>query len=158
MVDLSYQVEQEGLFAMLMGEFQHNIDAKGRLIVPAKLREDLGESFILTKGLDGCLFGYPQEEWEKLEKKLNDMPLSKKESRTFVRYFYAGASEVEIDKQGRINIPQNLREHAAITKGCLVVGVSDRIEIWDEDRWQAFSTAAAENFDEIAENMVDFGF
>lgn len=143
---------------MLMGEFQHNIDAKGRLIVPAKLRDCLGETFIITKGLDGCLFGYPVSEWEKLEIKLNEMPLSKKEARTFVRYFYSGATEVEIDKQGRINIPQNLREHATISKSCMIIGVSDRIEIWDEERWQEYAKAAAENFDEIAETMIDFGF
>ncbi|MHC5249586.1 division/cell wall cluster transcriptional repressor MraZ [Enterococcus sp. LJL90] len=143
---------------MLMGEFQHNIDAKGRLIVPAKIRDDLGENFVLTKGLDGCLFGYPVNEWAKLEVKLNEMPLSKKDARTFVRYFYAGASEVEIDKQGRINIPQSLREHAAITKGCMIIGVSDRIEIWDESRWQTYAKEAEENFDQIAETMSDFGF
>jgi len=139
---------------MLMGEFRHNIDAKGRLIVPSKLREELGEQFVLTRGLDGCLFGYPMSEWNELESKLNDMPLAKKDARTFVRFFYSAATECELDKQGRINIPNTLRNYAT---ECVIVGVSNRIEIWDEAKWQEFSEAAEENFDEIAENMIDFG-
>ncbi|AZP93996.1 division/cell wall cluster transcriptional repressor MraZ [Enterococcus mundtii] len=142
---------------MLMGEFRHNIDAKGRLIVPSKLREELGEQFVLTRGLDGCLFGYPMSEWNALESKLNDMPLAKKDARTFVRFFYSAATECELDKQGRINIPNTLRNYATITKECVIVGVSNRIEIWDEAKWQEFSEAAEENFNEIAENMIDFG-
>ncbi|MGM9902965.1 MAG: division/cell wall cluster transcriptional repressor MraZ [Enterococcus sp.] len=142
---------------MFMGEYRHNIDSKGRLIVPSKLREELGEQFVLTRGLDGCLFGYPMSEWNKLEAKLNEMPLAKKDARTFVRFFYSAATECELDKQGRINIPPTLRNYAALTKECVVVGVSNRIEIWDETRWQEFSEAAEENFDEIAENMIDFG-
>ncbi|MBO1300627.1 MULTISPECIES: division/cell wall cluster transcriptional repressor MraZ [Enterococcus] len=142
---------------MLMGEYRHNIDAKGRLIVPSKLREELGEQFVLTRGLDGCLFGYPMSEWNELESKLNDMPLAKKDARTFVRFFYSAATECELDKQGRINIPNTLRNYATITKECVIVGVSNRIEIWDEAKWQEFSEAAEENFDEIAENMIDFG-
>jgi len=146
-----------GVVSMLMGEFRHNIDAKGRLIVPSKLREELGEQFVLTRGLDGCLFGYPMSEWNELESKLNDMPLAKKDARTFVRFFYSAATECELDKQGRINIPNTLRNYATITKECVIVGVSNRIEIWDEAKWQEFSEAAEENFDEIAENMIDFG-
>ena len=146
-----------GVVSMLMGEFRHNIDAKGRLIVPSKLREELGEQFVLTRGLDGCLFGYPMSEWNALESKLNDMPLAKKDARTFVRFFYSAATECELDKQGRINIPNTLRNYATITKECVIVGVSNRIEIWDEAKWQEFSEAAEENFDEIAENMIDFG-
>ena len=142
---------------MFMGEFQHSIDAKGRLIIPAKFREKLGENFVLTRILDGCLFGYPQDEWEKLEEKLNEMPLAKKDARLFVRFFYSAATECELDKQGRINIPQSLRQHANLEKSCVIVGVSNRIEIWDETRWQAFTDAAEENFDEIAESMIDFG-
>lgn len=146
-----------GVVSMLMGEFRHNIDAKGRLIVPSKLREELGEQFVLTRGLDGCLFGYPMSEWNELESKLNDMPLAKKDARTFVRFFYSAATECELDKQGRINIPNTLRNYATITKECVIVGVSNRIEIWDEAKWQEFSEAAEENFNEIAENMIDFG-
>lgn len=140
-----------------MGEFQHTIDAKGRLIMPSKLREKLGEKFVVTRGLDGCLFGYPLSEWEQLEGKLNDMPLAKKDARTFVRFFYSAATECELDKQGRINIPASLRTHGNLIKNCVIVGVSNRIEIWDEERWQAFTEEAEENFDEIAESMIDFG-
>ena len=142
---------------MFMGEFQHTIDTKGRLIMPAKLREKLGEKFVVTRGLDGCLFGYPLSEWAVLEAKLNEMPLAKKDARTFVRFFYSAATECELDKQGRINLPISLRNHGNLTKNCVIVGVSKRIEIWDEERWHAFSEEAEENFDEIAESMIDFG-
>ena len=140
-----------------MGEFQHTIDTKGRLIMPAKLREKLGEKFVVTRGLDGCLFGYPLSEWAVLEAKLNEMPLAKKDARTFVRFFYSAATECELDKQGRINLPISLRNHGNLTKNCVIVGVYNRIEIWDEERWHAFSEEAEENFDEIAESMIDFG-
>ncbi|MDT1958044.1 division/cell wall cluster transcriptional repressor MraZ [Carnobacterium divergens] len=143
---------------MLMGEFKHNIDAKGRLIMPAKFREDLGEKFIITRGMDGCLFGYPEKEWTTLEEKLKQLPLAKKDARAFTRFFYSAATECELDKQGRINIPQTLREHAELDKVCHVIGVSDRIEIWSQDRWEKFSEEAEESFDEIAESMIDFGF
>lgn len=143
---------------MLMGEYRHNIDSKGRLIVPSKFREELGNKFVVTRGMDGCLFGYHLNEWEKLEEKLKEMPLAKKEARTFVRFFYSAATECELDKQGRINIPSTLRSHASLVKECVVIGVSDRIEIWSQDRWQEYSLAAEENFDELAETMVDFGF
>lgn len=147
-----------GVLAMLMGEYQHNIDAKGRLIVPSKFREELGEKFVVTRGMDGCLFGYPLNEWSQLEAKLQEMPLAKKDARTFVRFFYSAATECEIDKQGRINIPANLRTHASLEKGCVVIGVSNRIEIWSDERWHAFSDEVEENFDELAETMIDFGF
>lgn len=140
-----------------MGEFQHTIDTKGRLTMPARFRELLGEKFIVTRGLDGCLFGYPMDQWEKLEAKLSEMPLAKKDARTFVRFFYSAATECEIDKQGRINIPNSLRTHGALQKNCVVIGVSNRIEIWDESRWNEFSNTSEESFDEIAENMIDFG-
>lgn len=141
-----------------MGEFQHNVDAKGRLIVPSKLREQLGEKFVVTRGMDGCLFGYPLTEWSKLETKLNEMPLSKKDTRAFVRFFYSAATECEIDKQGRINIPSTLRNHASLEKECVVIGVANRIEIWDCARWNAFTEETEASFDDIAETMVDFGF
>ena len=141
---------------MFMGEYRHTIDAKGRLIVPAKFREQLGDSFVVTRGMDGCLFGYTQEEWNILETKLQKLPLTKKDARAFVRFFYSAATECEIDKQGRINIPKSLRTYAALQKKCVVVGVSNRFEIWSEDRWEAFADEAEENFDDIAENMIDF--
>ena len=143
---------------MLMGEFRHALDSKGRLIIPAKLREKLGERFVLTRGLEGCLFGYPMSNWETLEEKLQKLPLAKRDARTFVRFFYSAATECEYDKQGRINIPKSLQEHAALSKACVIVGVSERIEIWSQERWQEISQKAEEDFDEIAENMIDFGF
>ncbi|MGY3704380.1 division/cell wall cluster transcriptional repressor MraZ [Vagococcus martis] len=142
---------------MFMGEFQHNIDSKGRLIVPSKLRDSLGERFIVTRGMDGCLFGYTLDSWANLEASMKDMPLTKKDARTFVRFFYSAATECEIDKQGRINISVKLREFAGLEKPCVIIGVSDRIEIWSEDRWLAFSKEAEENFDDIAEGLIDFG-
>ncbi|MCQ9210076.1 division/cell wall cluster transcriptional repressor MraZ [Granulicatella seriolae] len=143
---------------MLIGEYQHTVDAKGRMIVPAKFRDDLGLSFIITRGFDGCLFGYPAEQWAQIQEKLKQLPLSKKESRSFTRFFYSAATEVEIDKQGRVNIPQTLRDFAKLEKNCRVVGISDRIEIWSEARWLEFAESAEENFEELAENMIDFGF
>ncbi len=143
---------------MLLGEYKHNVDAKGRLIIPSKFREDLGERFIVTRGLDGCLFGYPMAEWTTLESKLKQLPLAKKESRAFTRFLYSAATECSLDKQGRINLPNPLINHASLEKACYVIGVSDRIEIWSEERWDAFSQAANESFEEIAEEMIDFGF
>lgn len=143
---------------MLLGEYKHSIDSKGRLIVPAKFRDDLGVNFIVTRGLDGCLFGYPMEEWRELETKLKQLPLAKKETRAFTRFLYSAATECSLDKQGRINLPNTLIDHAALEKTCFVIGVSDRIEIWSEDRWTSFAEDANESFEDIAEEMIDFGF
>ncbi|RRG09518.1 MAG: transcriptional regulator MraZ [Lactobacillus sp.] len=141
---------------MFMGEYSHSIDTKKRLIIPAKFREELGTQFVVTRGMDGCLFGYPMSEWQVLEGKLKELPLTKKDARSFVRFFYSAATECELDKQGRINLPATLCQHAGLEKKCVIVGVSDRIEIWSEDRWNSFADEAEENFDEIAEKM-DFG-
>lgn len=143
---------------MLMGEYQHSIDSKGRLIVPAKFRESLGNSFIITRGLDGCLFGYPMSEWKNVEEKLQQLPLAKKQSRQFVRFFYSAATECVIDKQGRINLPKTLIDFADLEKSCYLVGVAQRIEIWSEERWESFSEEAEKSYEEIAEEMIDFGF
>lgn len=144
-----------GGLAMFMGEFEHSIDAKGRLIIPAKFREQLGDHFVVTRGMDGCLFGYPLAEWAVLQDKLKALPLNHKDARAFVRFFYSAATECEVDKQGRINLPKPLCEHAALTKQCVIVGVANRFEIWSAERWTAFATAAEENFDDIAEK-IDF--
>ncbi|ACA39031.1 MraZ protein [Lysinibacillus fusiformis] len=141
-----------------MGEYQHSVDAKGRLIVPAKFREALGEAFVVTRGLDNCLFGYPMNEWRKLEEKLKDLPMTKKDTRAFARFFFSGATEVEIDKQGRINIPATLMQHAHLVKECVVLGVSNRIEIWAKDAWEAYFSESEQSFNEIAENMIGFDF
>ncbi|GLC87560.1 transcriptional regulator MraZ [Lysinibacillus piscis] len=141
-----------------MGEYQHSVDAKGRLIVPAKFREALGETFVVTRGLDNCLFGYPMNEWRKLEEKLKDLPMTKKDTRAFARFFFSGATEVEIDKQGRINIPSMLIQHAQLVKECVVLGVSNRIEIWAKDAWEAYFSESEQSFNDIAENMIGFDF
>ncbi|SDL77094.1 division/cell wall cluster transcriptional repressor MraZ [Sediminibacillus halophilus] len=141
---------------MFMGEFQHNIDTKGRIIVPAKFREGLGETFVLTRGLDQCLFAYPMDEWSLLEEKLKKLPLTKKDARAFTRFFFSGAVECEVDKQGRINIPAPLRKYAGLEKGCVVIGVSNRIEFWSDSEWETYFEASEDSFAEIAENMMDF--
>lgn len=141
-----------------MGEYQHSVDAKGRLIVPAKFREALGETFVLTRGLDNCLFGYPMDEWRKLEEKLKGLPMTKKDTRAFARFFFSGATEVEIDKQGRINIPSTLIAHAHLVKECVVLGVSNRIEVWAKDAWETYFNESEQSFNEIAENMIGFDF
>lgn len=139
-----------------MGEYKHNLDTKGRIIVPSKFRELLDEQFVITRGLDRCLFAYTQDEWGRIEEKLKTLPLTKKDARKFTRLFFSGATDVEIDKQGRINIPQNLREYAGLSKDCTVIGVSSRIEIWDSAAWEDFYTDSEENFEDIAEDLIDF--
>ena len=140
---------------MLMGEYSHSLDAKGRLIFPAKLREQMGDKFVISKGLDGCLFAFPPEEWEKLETKLMKLPLTNKEARKFSRYLLAGAIEAELDKQGRVLLPQNLREAAALERDVVLCGVGSRVEIWDRGRW--LTCSGYEDVDEIADNMADLG-
>jgi MraZ protein len=141
---------------MFMGEHHHNIDSKGRLIVPAKFRDDLGEVFVLTRGLDQCLFGYPLSEWKEIEQKLKALPLTKKDARAFTRFFFSGATESEIDKQGRTNIPTPLLQYAKLDKECVILGVSNRIEIWSKQIWEDYFNESEESFAEIAENMIGF--
>ena len=141
---------------MFMGEYHHNVDTKGRLIVPAKFREDLGEMFVLTRGLDQCLFGYPLNEWKIIEEKLKGLPMTKKDARAFTRFFFSGATECEIDKQGRINISSPLLNYAKLEKECVILGVSNRIEIWSQDIWNDYFSESADSFAEIAENMIGF--
>ncbi|MBC2372565.1 division/cell wall cluster transcriptional repressor MraZ [Listeria booriae] len=141
---------------MFMGEYQHNIDIKGRLIVPSKFREQLGDQFVITRGLDKCLFAYPLDEWKKVEEKIQTLPLTKKDARSFTRFFFSGASECELDKQGRMNIPSNLTSYAALEKETVIVGVASRIEIWSKSEWDAFYVDAQESFADIAENMIGF--
>ncbi|RPF47999.1 MraZ protein [Hydrogenoanaerobacterium saccharovorans] len=119
---------------MLIGEYAHSLDAKGRVNFPAKMREHLGEHFILTKGLDGCLFVYAMDEWGRLEEKIKALPMSK--ARTLQRFLFSGAVDVELDKQGRIVIPPNLRDYAELSKEVMIIGASVRAEIWDKEKWQ----------------------
>lgn len=139
---------------MFMGEYDHTIDPKGRVIVPSKFREEIGERFILTLGLDGCLFGYPMAEWEVFVTGLKKLPGSK-EARQFQRHFLACAADVEVDKQGRFLIPPRLREEAGLEKDVLIVGVLSKIEIWSKERWE--QNNCYENMDEVAEHMAEFG-
>lgn len=141
---------------MFMGEYNHTIDTKGRLIVPAKLRELLGEDFVVTKGLDGCLFAYPGEEWKAFEEKLRTLPLTNKNARKFSRFFLAGAAGCEVDKQGRILIPAVLREFAQLEKDVVLVGVLNRVEIWSKAKWQE-TNEEYDNMDDIAEQMEELG-
>lgn len=142
---------------MFYGEYQHTVDPKGRVIVPSKFREGLGENFIVTKGLDNCLFAYSKEEWANLEAKLRALPFTDKDVRAFVRFFFAGACECELDKQGRILIPQNLREYASLEKDIYVIGVSTRVEIWDKSKWDVYSSDDNVSADSIAEKMALLG-
>ena len=143
---------------MFMGEYSHNIDAKGRMIVPSKFREQLGDEFVVTKGLDGCLFVYPNEEWQNIEEKFRNVPLTSKDARKFSRFFFAGATTCEVDKQGRILIPSVLREFASLQKDVVFVGVGSRIEIWSKESWNNSISNYDDNMDEVAENMDSLGF
>lgn len=143
---------------MLLGEYKHSVDSKGRVIIPSKFREKLGDRFIVTRGLDGCLFGYPMEEWQKVEKQLQELPMTKKDARKFTRFFYSAATECKIDKQGRINLPQVLIDYANISKTSYLIGVSNRIEIWNEEKWNLYTEETEDDFEDIAEDLIDFGF
>ena len=140
---------------MFMGEYNHSIDAKGRMIVPAKFREQLGNEFVVTKGLDGCLFVYSNEEWHRIEENLRDKPLTSREARKFMRFFFAGAATCEVDKQGRILIPAALKEFAALQKDVVLIGVGNRAEIWSKERYDG--TVTYEDMEEIAKHMSELG-
>ena len=140
---------------MFMSEYNHTVDAKGRLIIPSKFREVLGEEFVVSKGMDGCLFVYANEDWEAFEQKLTSLPLINKEARQFARFFLAGAAQVEVDKQGRILLPASLRSFENLDKDVVLVGVGSRIEIWDKEKYEALS--ADENMDDIANAMEALG-
>ena len=142
---------------MLLGEYEHTLDAKGRLAMPAKLRESLGSKFIITKGLDGCLFVYDMEQWHQLEQKLAALPMSRKTARDFTRFLFGGACEGECDKQGRVLLPANLRRHAGLEKDAVIVGVDSRAEIWDAGRWNEYNEENAEDVSELAEQLADLG-
>jgi len=143
---------------MLMGEYVHIMDEKGRVNVPARLREELGDNFVVTRGLDNCLFIYPAGEWAILAAKLRNLPSSKAEARAFLRRLFSGAAEVELDRQGRVLIPPPLREHASLQKEVIFIGVSNRAELWSKEKWEEYSKEAGRSFEEVAEKMEDFPF
>ena len=140
-----------------MGEYLHTIDAKGRIILPVKFRDELGDNFVITKGLDNCLFIYDQAEWEILSGKLKQLPLAKPEARAFVRFFFAGAMQLECDKQGRFLVPGNLREYAVLEKDVVLIGVSNRVEVWSKSTWEKYNEEISPAVAEIAETLVDLG-
>ena len=142
---------------MFMGEYHHNIDDKNRLIIPSKFRDELGEEFIITRGIDACLFVYSKSSWQKIVDKLETLPFTNNDARNFNRFFLSGATAVELDKQGRAGISQTLTNYAALDKECVVIGVGDRLEIWAKENWDNFYNSAKDNMSDIAENLFDGG-
>ena len=138
-----------------MGEYHHNIDDKNRIVLPGKFRNNDMDKVVVTRGLEHCLYLFSFKEWEKLVEKLNTLPFTKKDARTFMRSFFAGATVCEFDKQGRINITSSLVNYAGLTKECVIIGVNDRIEIWDEKLFDDFMDANSSKLDEIAENLFE---
>ena len=141
---------------MLLGEYFHNIDAKGRIILPSKFRSELGERFIVTKGFDGCLYGYSVEEWKNIEDKIKTLPqVTGKDVRNFTRFFFSSAIECEIDAQGRILISTTLRDFAELSKEVVIIGVSSRIEFWSKSKWEEYNKNL--DADDISEKMAYLG-
>ena len=138
---------------MLMGEYHHNIDDKGRLTIPSKFRDDLGEKFVITRVLENCLFAYSLEDFQKIVAELQKIPFTKKDARQFMRFFLSGATTVEFDKQGRINISSPLISYAGLKKECIIIGTGDRLEIWSSDNWNDFFDSTKDNMSDIAENL-----
>lgn len=154
--EISGRPHEKG-FRMLLGEFNHTIDEKGRLIIPARLRDDLGESFVICNGLEGCLFVYSMDEWNNFVAELETLPRMNKDARIFKRYFFGSASEGSFDKQGRVVVPPSLRKAANLEKDVVLVGVQDRVEIWDKALWEDRSMVSEEDLDAIAERMEAIG-
>ena len=140
---------------MLIGEYHHNLDEKGRLTVPSKFRDEIGKEFIITRGLDGCLFIYSLGQWDKIVSKLQTLPFTKKDARTFNRFFLSSATVCEFDKQGRINIPSVLINYANIRKECTIIGVNDRLEVWASDKFDTLIEDNLTAIDEVAENLFE---
>ena len=138
---------------MFMGEYHHSIDEKGRIIIPSKFRNELGDSFVITRGLENCLFVYSLVEWNKIVDRLKKLPFTKKDARNFTRFFLSGATVTELDKQGRANISQSLIDFAKLEKECIVIGVNDRLEIWSKDGWENFFNSNSNQLSDIAENL-----
>lgn len=139
-----------------MGEFQHNLDKKGRIIVPAKFRDELGPSMVITRWLDGCLAIYTLSQWESVNEALRKLPSTRKDSRKFMHMVMAKATQCEVDALGRILIPQTLTKEASLEKECIIVGVSDHVEIWDKVKWEAYYADASEDFEDIAEQLSEY--
>ena len=147
--------EKWGIDNMFIGEYHHTIDDKGRIIIPAKFRAELGSNFVVTRGIESCLFVYPNKNWNQICEKLNSLPFTRKDARIFNRFFMSGATNVELDKQGRINILAPLVQYAKLEKECVIIGTGDRLEIWALDEWMSFFDSTKENMSDIAENLFD---
>ncbi len=142
---------------MFIGEYKHNIDAKGRMAVPAKFRQVLKKGAVVTRGLDNCLFLYPKDKWQEMAKKFADLPISQSKARAFARHMLAGAVQVEFDNQGRITLPDYLRQFATIKKRAIIAGLFDRLEIWDDEAWNKYKTSTEKSSDDIAESLSELG-
>ena len=142
---------------MFMGEYNHTVDTKGRLIVPSKFRDQLGDEFVVTKGLDGCLFVYPSEEWKAIEEKFRSVSQFSQENRKFARFFFAGATTCEVDKQGRILLASNLKSYANLDKDVVIIGQSSYIEIWSAENWNAYNNQDEINLDELVTGLSEYG-
>ena len=140
---------------MLMGEYHHNIDDKGRLTIPSKFRFDLGDKFVITRGLENCLFAYSEADFKKIVERLEQIPFTKKDARQFMRFFLSGATLVEFDKQGRINITSPLISYANLEKECVVIGTGDRLEIWSSVNWNNFMDSTKDSMSDIAEGLFN---
>jgi len=143
---------------VFIGEYQHSLDDKGRVSVPAKFRARFADGIVLTRGLDGCLWLYPKSEWDKLAEKISELPITQKNARSFSRFILSGAMELSLDKIGRINIPKYLSDYAKIKGKVAMTGMHNRVEIWSEEAWRAFSQEMEEKSDEVAENLSELGF
>ena len=140
---------------MFIGEYHHTIDEKGRIIIPAKFRDALGKEFIITRGIENCLFVYSLQNWANITTKLSSLPFTKKDARTFNRFFMSGATNVELDKQGRVNISKPLIDYAGLDKNCIVIGTGDRLEVWSEESWNSFFDSTKDSMSDIAENLFN---
>ena len=143
---------------MLSGEYRHNIDLKGRIIIPSRIRFEMGDKIVITRGLDGCLFGYNEKTWDSIMQKLSTLPYTKSDVRKYTRFMTSGAITLEFDKQGRINIPSYLNQYASLEKEVVIVGVIDRIEIWSRDKWEQFMNENVESLSDISENLFNSNF
>lgn len=142
---------------MFFGEVKHTIDTKGRLVLPAKFREGIRDGYVMTKGLDQCIFLFPMDEWRRMEEKLKTLPLTHKDARAFVRYFFSGACDGELDKQGRVRIPQNLTDYAKLDGSAVIIGVGTRMEIWSDNLWNDYTEDESLSYDNIAQQLSDLG-
>lgn len=146
-----------GATAVFLGEYEHSLDEKGRLTIPSRFREELTGRLVVTRGLDHCLFLYPYSEWQVLGQKLRDLPMTQRDARAFVRLLFSGATEQSLDRQGRLLLPANLREYAGIERDVVILGLSNRVELWSKDRWAAYEAEASQSYEELAEKIVDLG-